>query len=98
MKVRYLSGDQKGEVGYLGYHEAQAALLAKTIEVVNDPEEQANTGSEADQAEIKAGASAGDDFSDMTKDELLAEAERRKVEVKSSMTKAEIVEALRAAQ
>lgn len=38
----------------------------------------------------------GDGLEEMTKDELLAEAEARGVEANSSMTKAQIIEALRA--
>jgi hypothetical protein len=38
----------------------------------------------------------GDGLEDMTKDELLAEAEARGIEANASMTKAQIIEALRA--
>jgi hypothetical protein len=40
-KVRYTSGENAGEVGYLSYHEYMAAMEAGTVELVdeNDPEE-----------------------------------------------------------
>ena len=49
--------------------------------------------------DILAGAGGGEtvDLDKMTKDELLAEAERRGVEVKPSDTKAEIIKALEGA-
>jgi hypothetical protein len=36
MKVRYTSGERAGEITYLGFHEMQAALQARTVEVVNE--------------------------------------------------------------
>jgi hypothetical protein len=45
--------------------------------------------------EAEARASAGDGLDDLTKDELLQEAEARRVEVKTSASKAEILAALR---
>ncbi|WP_457091390.1 hypothetical protein [Microvirga sp. P5_D2] len=93
-KVKYLSGDQKGEVGYLGFHEMQAALQAGAIEVINDTEEQANVGSEEDKDEIVS--SKDDEFEGKTKAELLDLAKERNVDVSSTSTKAEIIEALKA--
>lgn len=93
-KVKYISGDQKGEVGYLSYHEMMAALQAGTVEVINEAEEQAKVGSEADKAEIVA--SDSDDFEGKSKAELIDLAKERNVDVPSNATKAEIIEALKA--
>lgn len=38
-RVKWLSGDSKGEEGFLGYHELQSALEAGAVEVLpDDPE------------------------------------------------------------
>jgi hypothetical protein len=93
-KVKYLTGDQKGEVGYLGYHEMMAALQAGAVEVINEAEEQAKVGDNADTAEIIA--PAGDDLEAKTKSELLDLAKDRNVDVPAGATKAEIIDALKA--
>jgi hypothetical protein len=93
-KVKYLTGDQKGEVGYLGYHEMMAALQAGAVEVINEAEEQAKVGSDTDKGEIIA--PADDDLEGKTKSELLDLARERNIDLPAGATKAEIVDALKA--
>jgi hypothetical protein len=58
---------------------------------VNDGRVQSDVRAE----QAAAAAEQGDGLDDLTKDELLEEAEARGVEVKTSATKAEILAALR---
>lgn len=74
-----------GAVETLRYGAAMEAVAAGTHEIVTE-----------DTVVLTADTDAGRDLDKMTKDELLAEAERRGVEVKASDTKAEIVKALEA--
>jgi hypothetical protein len=60
-------------------------------DVVNDGRVQSDVRAE----QAAAAAAEGDGLDDLTKDELLQEAEDRGVEVKTSATKAEILAALR---
>ena len=61
-------------------------------------EEEKAAESETENADVDAGDEKNGDYESMKKDELVALAEERGVEVKSSMTKAEIIEALEAAE
>jgi len=57
---------------------------------------QFHSGPASDDIVTEDGSENSPDLDGMTKDQLIAEAERRGVEVRSSDTKAEIVAALRA--
>jgi len=58
---------------------------------------QFHSGTTSDDIVTADGGESAADLDKMTKDELVAEAEKRGVEVKSSDTKAEIIAALNAA-
>ena len=95
MKLKNLA---TGEIEFMRYDPAIAAVDAGTHEHVNDESE--NDGEATPRpgvAKVEPVRAAPDgDLDGMTKDELLAEAERRKVTVSSSATKADIVTALKA--
>jgi hypothetical protein len=62
-----------------------------------DPRAPADVRREQEEAAARQAEQDADGLSDKTKDELLEEAERRGVEVRTSATKAEILAAVRAA-
>lgn len=77
-----------GGVETLRYNAAKDAVEAGTHEIVTE-----GAAGPADEAETVSGL----DLDKMSKDELLAEAERRGVQVKAADTKAEIIKALEGA-
>lgn len=83
-----LRNKSTGEIEAMRHGPAVAAVSAGTHEHVNL----------ADGPDGEDDADAAADLDGMTKDELLAEAERRGVTVQSSDTKAKIVEVIRAAE
>jgi len=95
MKVRYTSGDRAGQVDYLGFHEAQAALIAEAVEIINDEAEQVETGNESDKAEVRKPAPAAASAPDVPPDTIkpkpgpgLGEAEQ--VKAGNELDKAEV--------
>jgi hypothetical protein len=57
---------------------------------------QYHNGPQSDDISVESGGTAPADLDAMTKDELLAEAKKRNVEVKATDTKAEIIKAIEA--
>ena len=79
--------NKKGEVEAMRYDVAMAAVNAGTHEIVNvDPSN----------PDVDVAGEESPDLDAMTKEELLAEAQSRGVDVKASDTKAEILAALKA--
>jgi hypothetical protein len=94
MKVKYSAGT----VGYLSFHEAQAALEAGTVEPINEADEQAKTGSKEDKAEIMGeGEPVSPAYETMTRAELDSLAKDRGVDVSGVRTKSEVIDVLRTA-
>lgn len=83
---------QTGAVEFMRHGPATDAVTAGTHEFVNDePGTVQQPASDADASTKDA------DLGAMTKDELLAEAAKRGIDIKAGATKAEIVDALSAA-
>ncbi|NDV88797.1 hypothetical protein GTW51_19050 [Aurantimonas aggregata] len=85
---------KSGEVETMRYGAAAAAVSAGTHKHVNVDADKAVADPSVQSQDSSGNGSA--DLSAMTKDELVAEAEKRGVEVKAGDTKAEIIKALEA--
>ncbi|WP_336488295.1 hypothetical protein [Methylobacterium nigriterrae] len=96
MKVKYIFGDEKGEIAHLGFHEAQAALVAKAVEPVRESVPDFPTGSNETDA-VEAKKPDDPDYDAMTRPELDKLAAERGVDVSQARNKADVIAALKAA-
>lgn len=92
-RALYLNAD-KSEVVEAGSPDAAFLLVGAGSEIPDEEAARYGLKSAKKVEDKQAGPEADKSLDDMTKAELLAEAERRGVEVKSSATKAEILDAL----
>lgn len=95
MKVKHIAGDEKGQEAHLGFHEAQAALVAGAVEPLSEVVTDFPTAKAETDAVLAS--DAGPDLDTMTRAELDKLAAERGVDVSQAKTKTDVIEALRAA-
>lgn len=91
-------GKKGGEPVSMGWDEAQAALQAGTHEVADAAGSGSEKAVEGGTDTINGGGDDADDLDTKTKAELETLAKERGVDIAAAKTKADIIEALRAAR